>query len=136
MDRYFVVVFARDAAAMRALQKYGFDLFAPTAKRSGRHRTHPFSIDGLLSRAEIATLEQAGYRVQVQEAAENRARGAENPAEFSQWIEGMQAEVARERDAAARASAAAAKKAPAGRKPARKRPAARKKARTRATKRK
>ena len=35
-----------------------------------------------------------------QEAAENRSRAAESPAEFSQWLQGMQAEVTRERAAA------------------------------------
>jgi hypothetical protein len=126
MDRYFVVVFARDPDAMRGLQRFDFDLFAPTAKRSGRDREYPFSIDGLLSTEEIETLRQAGYRVQVQDPAEKRARGAQAPAEFSQWMRGVQATITRERTAAARARASAAKKAkrkkPVRKKPVRKKP--------------
>ena len=107
MERYFVVVFGRDADAMRALQKFGFDLFAQTAKPSDR-KDYPFSIDGLLTPAEIETLKQAGYRVQKQAAAEERARGAQNPADFSHWLQGMEIAVTQERAAAARATAAAA----------------------------
>jgi hypothetical protein len=137
MERYFVVVLARDADGMRALQKFEFDLFAQTAKRSGRDKDYPFSIDGLLSPPEIEQLKQAGYRVQVQDPVEKRARGAQNPADFSQWIQGMQPALASERAAAARASAATAKKAAAaGRKTGRKKPAARKKPKGKAAKRK
>jgi hypothetical protein len=138
MERYFVVVLGRDADAMRALQKFGFDLFAQTAKQSGQDKDYPFAIDGLLSPAEIDTLKQAGYRVRTGPAAEKRARGAENPLEFSQWLKGVQVAVTRERAAAARTSAAAARaakraapekaasKKPASKVPARKKAAARK----------
>ena len=100
MERYFGVIFARDADAMRSLQKFELDVFPQTAKQSGRDKDFPLSIDGLLTMAEIETVVKAGYRVQIQEAAENRSRAAESPAEFSQWLQGMQAEVTRERAAA------------------------------------
>jgi hypothetical protein len=100
MERYFGVIFARDADAMRSLQKFELDVFPQTAKRSDRDKDFPFSIDGLLTTAEIETVVKAGYRVQVQEAAEKRSRAAESPAEFSQWLQGMQVEVMRERAAA------------------------------------
>jgi hypothetical protein len=135
MDRYFVVVFARDPDAMRGLQRFDFDLFAPTAKRSGRDKEYPFSIDGLLSTEEIETLRQAGYRVQVQDPAEKRARGAQAPAEFSQWMRGVQATIMRERAAAARARASAARKAT-RKKPVRKKRTVAKKPRGRTTRRK
>jgi|RhiMetdeSRZDD1v2_1073273.scaffolds.fasta_scaffold06313_1 hypothetical protein len=135
MDRYFVVVFARDPDAMRGLQRFDFDLFAPTAKRSGRDKEYPFSIDGLLSTEEIETLRQAGYRVQVQDPAEKRARGAQAPAEFSQWMRGVQATITRERAAAARARASAARKAT-RKKPVRKKRTVAKKPRGRTTRRK
>ncbi|WP_447598391.1 hypothetical protein [Nitrospira sp. Nam80] len=100
MERYFVAVFARDADAMRSLQQFELDVFPQTAKRSDRDKEFPFSIDGLLTMAEIETVVKAGYRVHVVDAAANRSRGAESPAEFSQWLQGMQNEVTRERDAA------------------------------------
>lgn len=100
MDRYFVVILARDADAMRSLQKFELDVFPQTAKRSDRDKEFPFSIDGLLTTAEIETVVKAGYRVHVQDAATNRSRAAENPAEFSEWLREMQAEVTRERAAA------------------------------------
>ena len=99
MERYFGVIFARDANAMRSLQKFELDVFPQTAKRSDRDKDFPFSIDGLLTTAEIEMVVKAGYRVQIQEAAEKRSR-AENPAEFSQWLQGIQPEMTRERAAA------------------------------------
>jgi hypothetical protein len=102
MERFFCVVLARDADAMRSLQKFELDVFPQTAKRSDRDKDFPFSIDGLLTATEIEAVVKAGYRVQVQESAETRAGAAEVPAEFSDWLEGMEAEVAQERAAAKR----------------------------------
>jgi hypothetical protein len=100
VDRYFVVVFARDADAMRSLQKFELDVFPQTAKQSGRDQDFPLSIDGLLTMAEIETVVKSGYRVQVQDAADSGTHAAEIPAEFPEWLQGMQAEVTRERAAA------------------------------------
>jgi hypothetical protein len=100
MDRYFGVILARDADAMRALQKFELDVFPPTAKRSDLDKDFPFSIDGLLTAAEIETVVKAGYKVQIQESADQRSGAAQSPAEFSQWLAGMQAELTRERAAA------------------------------------
>ena len=114
MDRYFVAIFARDADAMRSLQSFALDVFPQTAKRSDRERDYPFSIDGLLSAPEIETVVKAGYRVQVQEAADSRSGAAEGPAEFSDWLGEMKAHVTHER--------AAAKKKPSSKKYAKKTP--------------
>jgi hypothetical protein len=110
VERYFVVIFARDADAMRSLQKFELDVFAQTAKQSGRDKDFPFSIDGLLTMAEIETVAKTGYRVQIQEAADSRSNAAESPAEFSDWLQGMQAEVTRERAAARKKPKATYKK--------------------------
>ena len=110
MDRYFVVIFARDADAMRSLQKFELDVFPPTARQSGRDKDFPFSIDGLLTMSEIETVAKSGYRVQVQDAAETRSRATESPAEFSEWLQGMQAEVTRERAAVKKKEKATDKK--------------------------
>jgi hypothetical protein len=104
MERYFAVIFARDADAMRSLQRFALDVFPQTAKRSDRDKDFPFSIDGLLTTAEIETVVKAGYRVQVQEAADNRSGAAESPAEFSDWLRGMEAELTRERAASKKKS--------------------------------
>jgi hypothetical protein len=100
MERYFVAIFARDADAMRSLQRFELDVFAQTAKRSDREKDYPFSIDGLLTTPEIETVVKAGYRVQVQEAADSRSGVAESPAEFSDWLGEMEAHVTHERAAA------------------------------------
>jgi hypothetical protein len=99
MDRYFVVIFARDAAALRALQKFELDVFPPTAKRAGADKEYSYSIDGLLSMPEIEKVVKAGYRVQIEDPIEKRARGAGNVAEFPQWLEQMEDMVKRERRA-------------------------------------
>jgi hypothetical protein len=100
MERYFAVILARDADAMRSLQRFELDVFPQTAKRSDLDKDFPFSIDGLLTAPEIETVVKAGYRVQIHEPADQRSRVAETPAEFSEWLSGMQAEVTRERAAA------------------------------------
>ena len=99
MERYFCVILARDADAMRSLQKFELDVFPQTAKTTNLDKDFPLSIDGLLTTAEIETVVKAGYKVHIHESADQRARAAESPAEFSQWLEGMQAEVTQERAA-------------------------------------
>jgi hypothetical protein len=100
MERYFAVIFARDADAMRSLQRLELDVFPQTAKRSDRDQDFPFSIDGLLTTVEIETVVKAGYQVQVREAADNRSDAAESPAEFPDWLRGMEAQLMGERAAA------------------------------------
>ena len=46
MSKYFGAVYARDEASLRGLQKYDFDLFAQTAKKSGAVPEFGYSIDG------------------------------------------------------------------------------------------
>jgi hypothetical protein len=99
MDRYFVVIFARDAAALRALQKFELDAFPQTAKRSDADKEYPYSIDGLLSVPEIEKIVKAGYRVLIEEPIEKRARGAGSVAEFPQWLQQMEDLVRRKRRA-------------------------------------
>ena len=105
MDRYFSVILASDADAMRSLQKFELDVFPQTAKRSNLDKDFPFSIDGLLTTAEIEMVVKAGYKVHIHESADQCSRAAESPAEFSQWLEEMQAEVTRERTAAKKKAA-------------------------------
>jgi hypothetical protein len=108
MERYFGVILARDSDALRSLQQFDLDLFPQTAKRSALERDFPFSIDGLLTLAEIDKVVKAGYKVQINESADQRAASAESPAEFSQWLAGMEADLTQER---AMAKKTAAKKA-------------------------
>jgi len=100
MDRYFVVILARDAAALRALQRFELDVFPQTAKREDAGKDYAYSIDGLLSMAEIERVSKEGYRVLIEDPAEARARGAENVIEFPEWLQRMQAVMRRERAAA------------------------------------
>ena len=99
-DRYFVVVLARDADALRALQRFDLDVFPQTAKRRDEATDYAYSIDGLLSMAEIAEVVKEGYRVEIEDPAENRARGIDNVTEFPEWLREMQGIIRRERAAA------------------------------------
>jgi hypothetical protein len=102
MDRYFVVILARDAAALRALQAFELDVFPQTA-RGDVGKEFGLTIDGLLTMQEIERLVKEGYRVQIEDAAERRARGAENVIEFPEWLQRMQTVMRRERAAASKA---------------------------------
>jgi hypothetical protein len=102
MDRYFVVILAPDAAALRALQAFEFDVFPQTA-RGDAGKDFGFTIDGLLTMEEIERLVKEGYRVHIEDAAERRARGAENVIEFPEWLQRMQTIMRRERAAAKKA---------------------------------
>lgn len=99
MERYFVVIFARDAGMLRALQRFELDVFPPTSKRTDRDKDYPYSIDGLLTLAEVETVVKAGYRVLIEDPAAKRARGAESVKEFPEWLEEMQATMTRARTA-------------------------------------
>lgn len=97
MSKYFVAVYARDEASLRGLQKYGFDLFAQTAKKSGAVPDFGFAIDGLLELPEIERLIADGYRVLIEEPEARRSRASESPVEFNQWMERMQPALERQR---------------------------------------
>lgn len=90
MNRYFVTVYARSADDLRRLQPHGFDLFAQTAKKLRTRTSHPFSIEGLLTTAEVETLVQDGCRVLVEDPVEARSQAAGETVEFSDWLQGMQ----------------------------------------------
>jgi hypothetical protein len=99
MHTYFVVVFAADAASLRALQKFGLDVFPQTAKRRPERQEYPFAIDGLLTIEQVETIVNAGYRVEIQDPVEKRSRVVKNVTEFPQWLEGMKKIMRRERPA-------------------------------------
>lgn len=96
MERYFVTVYARNADDLRRLQQHGLDLFAQTAKKSRARTPHPFSIEGLLTTAEVGTLVQQGYRVLVEDTAEARSHRGDTM-EFADWLDGMQPNIATDR---------------------------------------
>ena len=97
MERYFVVIFARDRDAMRSLQEFDLDVFPQTAKQGDRDADFPISIDGLLSMDEVERVVEAGYRVLIQEAAEKRARVGGKAAEFPEWLQGIEPTLKAER---------------------------------------
>ncbi|GAC1456287.1 MAG: hypothetical protein PVSMB1_05950 [Gemmatimonadaceae bacterium] len=86
--RYFVEVFAPDENALRRLREFGFDLFAPTARRVGER----FVIDGLISLEDTARLVAAGYHVLIKSEERTHARGNLEISEFSDWIAARLAE--------------------------------------------
>jgi hypothetical protein len=94
MDRYFVTVYARTADDLRRLQKYGLDLFAPTARQDATRAEFAFSIEGLVSIADIETLVKEGYRVLVEEPMAARTQASRQTMEFGDWLATMQAPIA------------------------------------------
>ena len=97
MNRYFVTVYARSADDLRGLQKYGLDLFAQTAKKTRARATHPFSIEGLLSIAEVESVVRDGCRVLVEDTAEARANTSGETVEFADWLENIQPAIVADR---------------------------------------
>jgi hypothetical protein len=97
MTKYFAVVFARDEASLRGLQKYGFDLFAQTAKKSTAVPDFGYAIDGLLEIAEIEQLIGDGYRVLIEDQEARRSRASEGAMEFNQWMQRMSPMLERQR---------------------------------------
>jgi hypothetical protein len=94
------------------LQQYNLDVFAQTAKQAGKEedKDYPFSIDGLLSIAEIEKIVKVGYRVLIEDPAEKRARGAGDTIDFPRWLQGMQTIVTQERAASAKVRGKSSKK--------------------------
>jgi hypothetical protein len=98
MAKYFVVVFARDEASLRGLQRYGFDLFAQTAKKSSAIPDFGYTIDGLLEISEIERLIGDGYRVLIEDMEARRSRAREGAMEFNQWMQRMRPMLERQRE--------------------------------------
>ncbi|MGP1387956.1 MAG: hypothetical protein ACTS2F_30750 [Thainema sp.] len=114
-NRFFVTVIASDKAQLRRLGDYGLDLFqqtsALTARTQVRMRSVPngsgtatyertdqmaeaqeFSIEGLLSLAEIGRLVEAGYSVLVRENAAQQSPVQTGGIEFQDWLQAMEGE--------------------------------------------
>jgi hypothetical protein len=85
-SRFFVTVSARKEGDLRRLQVHGMDLFAPTARRKKGRAARPYSIEGLLDRAEIAKLQAAGYEVKIDASMDERAVKAGDTLEFDAWL--------------------------------------------------
>jgi len=84
--RFFVTVIAPTQAALLQLQRYDFDVFAPTS------RTTPageFIIDGLLGLEQAGRLVEDGYQVLVKHESSSKARAATEKVEFDQWLKDM-----------------------------------------------
>lgn len=99
MNRFFVTVYARSADDLRRLQKYGFDLFAQTAKKARARTQHPFSIEGLLTTEEVETLVKEGYRVLLEDTVEARSHTTGDTIEFADWLESLQPAIEMDRAA-------------------------------------
>jgi hypothetical protein len=84
--RFFVTVIAPNERALRALQAYDLDLFAPTSKLTEAGEA---TIEGLLSLREIGGLVQRGYRVLVEDEAGKRSR-TDEVVGFDEWLKGRE----------------------------------------------
>jgi hypothetical protein len=96
-QRVFVTVSAQDERHLRRLQPYGFDLFAHTAKKHPQRRKDRFSIEGLLSSAQIRALEKAGYKVKIDAAMEERSVKPGETLELDEWLRQVQTRVGADR---------------------------------------
>jgi murein tripeptide amidase MpaA len=84
---FFATVTAPSKPTLSGLHKFGLDLFPQTAKRT---RQNQYSIDGLLTLAQVGELTEAGYQVLVKEESSQRARASREIAEFPEWIQAME----------------------------------------------
>lgn len=113
-NHFFVTVIASDKAQLRQLGDYGLDLFqqtsALTARTQVRMRSVPngsgtatyertpmaeaqeFSIEGLLSLAEIGRLVEDGYSVLVRESVAQQLPVQTGGMEFQDWLQAMEGE--------------------------------------------
>jgi hypothetical protein len=80
-ERFFVTVTAPSREALLALSALDLDLFPVTAREADKGEA---TIEGLLTRAEIASLEERDYRVRVDEHVSKRARAHETMT-FEEW---------------------------------------------------
>lgn len=87
-ERYFVKVLAADKQRLVALQGLGLDLFQSTAVQRANAG---LAIDGLLTLEQVGSLVQAGYQVLVEEHESQRARARTEVADFSRWLQSMEA---------------------------------------------
>src|SRR5260221_13584628 len=114
MPLFFVRVFAPDATALVKLATYGLDLFRGSAIRAraglaalgaeadalaDQGWSDPDSaeglasapyVDGLLSIEDVARLVFDGYRVLINDDANQRARAQTETVEFEAWLKGME----------------------------------------------
>jgi hypothetical protein len=86
-QRYFVKILAQDRRSLHNLQDFGLDLFRSTARAREQSL---YSIEGMMTLDEVAMLVRSGYRVLVEDLAENRARAATEIISFPQWLEFME----------------------------------------------
>lgn len=80
-ERFFVTVTAPSREALLALSELDLDLFPVTARAADNGEA---TIEGLLTREEIASLERRDYRVRVDEHVSKRARAHETTT-FEEW---------------------------------------------------
>jgi murein tripeptide amidase MpaA len=97
MRKFFVTVFAANRRALINLGDYHLDLFQATAKAS---ENDEFTIEGLLTLAEIERLVEGGYRVLVEEESAKRARATQEVTGFPEWMQAMGEERGEEERAA------------------------------------
>ncbi|HEY9660059.1 MAG TPA: hypothetical protein V6C65_16500 [Allocoleopsis sp.] len=114
-DHFFVTIIASNQEDIRQLGKYGLDLFQQTSAVTEKTQVHmrsirdqvgiatyektdrmteaqEFSIQGLLTLAEIGQLVEDGYSVLVRESAMKRSPVQTGGIDFQTWLKGMEAE--------------------------------------------
>jgi hypothetical protein len=82
--RYFVIIHAADARALRGLAGFDLDLFQATARSSEQD----FNIQGLVTLDDVGRLVDAGYRVTVEAPEHVRARATQT-ASLGEWLGAM-----------------------------------------------
>ena len=85
--RYFVTIFAPNRASLRDLGTEGLDVFQATAKENPNGT---YSIDGLVTLAQVETLLDGDYEVLIREDASKRARARTETTEFVNWMREME----------------------------------------------
>jgi hypothetical protein len=98
-SRFFVTIYASDKRALANLRNYDLDLIrattaavtAVTAEAIGVPAAAPnYSVEGLLTVADVERLVTGGYQVLVREDAAVRARARTQTISFEEWLQGME----------------------------------------------
>jgi hypothetical protein len=85
--RFFVTIVSTKKQKVRFLKHYDYDLFREALKSK---KDKEFTIEGMLTLAQIERLVEDGYKVMINEEASTRARGRPQVIDFKTWLSEME----------------------------------------------
>ena len=85
--KFFVTIVAKDKQKVRFLKHYDYDLFREALRSREKKK---FTIEGLLTLAQIERLVGDGYRVTINKESSGLARGRLQVIDFKTWLNEME----------------------------------------------